>query len=180
MNPVKRPTSVTAIGWVWIALGGFMIFTSCMAFFIFLAMWGVLSEEPAIPDFVKYYPVLCVANIFLGAAALVSAINFLKLKAWARTVLEVVNWIVLVFLIGFMGVWVFFWNFLTSSAPDVPEGFTSMGIAGGVFVLLFYGVPVVIAIKCLRGSTVKEAIRTAEQDGALAAPSIPPLPTPRV
>lgn len=104
---------------------------------------------------------LFLAGVQVGLASLglVSGINLLRLKAWARNVLEVRSWLLLLFVLGFMVFWIFSWVSITSS--HAPSGFGVMGVLLGVVITGIYGVPLGIMIKYLRGPKVRYAINWA-------------------
>lgn len=59
------------------------------------------------PFIFKIFSLLAVVQIGVAALGLISGINFLKLKAWSRSVLEGLTWLLLIFILGFMFFWVF-------------------------------------------------------------------------
>jgi hypothetical protein len=165
MYQEKRPTCVTVIGWAWIIIGGLMCLSATMALFSSVMIGEMAKDEPDMPFIFKIFPLLAIVQIGAAVLGLVSGINFLKLKAWARSVLEGLTWLLLVFILGFMVFWVFNWISTTSSHG--PSGFGMMGAVMGVVITGIYGVPLGIMLKYLRGPKVKNAINgTAEQTHA--------------
>lgn len=157
----KRPTCVTVIGWAWIIIGGFMCLSAIMALFGSIMIDEMAQHDPDMPFISWIFPLLAIVQIGVGVLGLVSGINFLKLKAWSRKVLEGLTWLFLVFAVGFMVFWVFDWVSMTSG--DAPRGFGIMGAVMGVFITGIYGVPLGIMLKYLRGDKIKNAIAgTAE------------------
>lgn len=152
----KRPTCVTVIGWAWIIIGGFMCLSSIMALFGSIMMDEMAHHDPDMPFIFEIFSLLAIVQIGVGVLGLVSGINFLKLKAWSRKVLEGLTWLFLVFIVGFMVFWLFNWVSMTSG--DSPRGFGIMGAAMGVFITGIYGVPLGIMLKYLRGDKIKNAI----------------------
>ena len=81
MPSEKRPRCVSVIGWAWIILGTGGCLLAAWAFFA-----GVQSRM--------------IAQSGLGVAAVAAGINFLKLRPWARQVLEALAWLLIVLLPG--------------------------------------------------------------------------------
>ena len=166
MYQEKRPTCVTVIGWVWIILGSLMFFSAIMALFSSVLIGQMSQSDPEalkdMPAIFKYFPLIAIGQIGIAILGFVSGISFLKLKIWARNVLEVLTWLLLLFIVGFMIFWVFNWISMTSGHG--PRGFGIMGAVMGVAITGIYGVPLGIMMKYLRGDKVKNAmIGYAEQ-----------------
>jgi hypothetical protein len=181
MSEKKRPTCVSVIGWVWIILGAFMCFSAVMGLFASLMMGQMAGADPEMqsemPAFVRFFPLLAIAQVGLAILAIVAGVKFLKLQAWARAALEGLTWFFLTFIVGFGIFWVIMWCSMSSRGG--PPGFTIFGAVMGVASLAFYGVPMGIVLKFLRGQTVKEAMQgNAEpnigQVSSEGAPSAPP------
>ncbi|MDY6845490.1 MAG: hypothetical protein SVW57_15545 [Thermodesulfobacteriota bacterium] len=156
----KRPTCVTVIGWTWIILGGLMFFSSIMALFSF-SMISQTSQANSqshqdIPAIFKYFPLLAIVQIGVSVTGLVSGINFLKLKSWSRSVLEILTWLLLLFVVGFGGFFIFQWS--SMSSPHTSFGFSIMEFVMAIGIFGIYGIPLGIMVKYLRGEKVKKAI----------------------
>lgn len=151
----KRPTCVTVIGWVWIVLGAMMCMSSAMGYAIWFGN-PQLSSVPAnanSPDlFLKYFPFLFALQICLGILAISAGIQFLKLKAWARTALEAMTWLLLLYVVGF-GIAILFWVFFGNARAPVV-----MMIFMLTMLVLVYGLPLVLMLVKLRGKRVRSAI----------------------
>lgn len=159
MYQEKRPTCVTVIGWAWIIIGGLMFFSAIMALFSSV-MIGQMSQansevQQDMPVIFRFFPLLAIIQIGLAIIGLVSGINFLKLKAWSRNSLEILTWILLLFMAGFGIFWEYGW--LSMSTGHGPKGFDIMGAVMGVVIIGIYGVPLGIMVKYLRGDKVKNA-----------------------
>ena len=181
MSENKRPTCVTVIGWVWIILGAMMCFSAVMGLFASLMMNQMAGADPKmqadVPVFVRFIPLLALAQVCLAILSIAAGVKFLKLHAWARTALEGLTWFFLTFIVGFGIFWVIMW--CSTSSRGGPPGFSIFGTVMGVASLAFYGVPMGIVLKFLRGKTVKQAMTgNAEpnigQVSSEAAPSAPP------
>lgn len=156
MYQEKRPTCITVIGWAWIVIGGLMCLSATMALFSSVMIGEIAQNEPDMPFIFKIFPLLAIVQIGVAVLGLASGINFLKLKAWARSVLEGLTWLLLIFIVGFMVFWVFSWVSMTSDHG--PSSFSIMGAVMGVLIMGIYGVPLGIMLKYLRGHKVRNAI----------------------
>jgi hypothetical protein len=159
----KRPTCVTVIGWAWIIQGALMCISAVMALFAFNMMISQISAASPdanqnLPAFFRFFPLLAIIQICVAVFGIISGVNFLKLKPWSRNALEILTWLVLVFVVVFMLFWVGSWLSMTSS--HAPIGFSIMGAVMGVVVSAVYGVPLGIMLKFLRGDKVKMALKT--------------------
>jgi len=165
-----RPTSVAVIGWVWVVLGTLMTFSALMG----LAMWTLMREEwsqatssteggPAEVLFTRlfaWYPVLTSAQTVLSPFIVWSAVQFLRLRRWARMALEIVNWLALAYVIAFCIFFIYAWNSLLSGSQGEaapPPGFGLIGTVGGLFNMAFFGFPLVLMLRYLRCQAVREA-----------------------
>ena len=158
----KRPTCVTVIGWAWIIIGGLMCFSSAMGLLSFSMIGQMSQQHPEsqqnMPAIFNFFPLLAVIQILLGGFGLFSAMNFLKLKESSRKYLEILTWLLLIFIVGFSIFWVF--NWITMTSGHGPGGFSVMGAIMGVVVTGIYGVPLGVMLKFLRGDKVKTAMTT--------------------
>ena len=178
----KRPAAVTALGWIFIAVGALMVLSATFGLFTSAIMMRAVPQGE-IPPFPKeagwagvvftlvfrYFGVLAAAQIAAGVFTIVTAASFLKLKAWARTTLELLNWMELAYLIGFAILWVTVWISMSAEIPHetaqgalFPSGlfgaFGAFGAVMGVVGILVYAVPTGIVIWLLRGRTVRGAM----------------------
>lgn len=164
MYQEKRPTCVTVIGWAWIVIGILMCLSSVMALFASSMILSQISTESPdaaknVPAFLRFFPLLAVLQFGVAIFGIISGVNFLKLKAWSRTALEILTWLILIFVVGFMIFWVASWSFGTASS-HAPIGFSIMGAVMGIIVSATYGVPFGIMLKFLRSDKVKIVMKT--------------------
>ena len=138
-----RPRCITVIGWVWIVFGGLM----CLV--VPLALLD--QSERSIQVFGVVFSILGTAQICVGVLALYSGISFLRLKSWSRGVLEVLSWLLLLYVVGFGAYFVYLvlGDFGIDSIVLLVVGAAGMGT--WIFLL-------VIMIKCLRSKRVCEAM----------------------
>ncbi len=162
MYQEKRPTCVTVIGWAWIIIGGLMCLSAGMALFSTIMITTMMQEEQDAPLIFYIFPLLAIVQIGIGSLGVVAGIQFLKLKAWARSALEVLTWLFLLFVLGFMVFWLIIWVSITSA-----HGADSLGIMGavmGVVMTGIYGIPLGIMLKYLRGSKVRNAVNGVQEN----------------
>jgi hypothetical protein len=177
MNAIqkKRPTAVTVIGWVFIAGAVLMIFSGGMGFAAFSFMKHMGGEKPPIPEqapfqfgvmevIFQHFGLIAIVQGALAVFIIIASIQFLRLRRWARTALEVIAWLGLVYLVGFGIFWVVSWIGITSNIP-ITEGtpgpapmFNIVGAVMGSVVTLFWAAPLVVIIIFLRGKTIREAL----------------------
>lgn len=158
----KRPTCVSVIGWVWIILGGLMCLSAVMALLSSAVIGDMAQDDPNMPFIFKIFPLVASVQVIVAVLGLISGINFLKLKAWSRRILEILTWIIMLFVIGFGGFTFFHVNSISSSQPSF--GFGIMEMVFMTIIIGIYGVPLGIMLKYLRGEKVKSAmIGTDEQ-----------------
>jgi sterol desaturase/sphingolipid hydroxylase (fatty acid hydroxylase superfamily) len=130
MSQQPRPTSVTVIGWASIVLGVLAILSSSMAI-------GV--------------------QLPVGALGLMAGISFLKRRRWSRGVLELLTWLVLVFVVSLGAYFLAVWTSMFLQGQG-PSGFWPLGAVMGVVITAVCALPLGIMLKHLRGERVKTAM----------------------
>lgn len=168
MYQEKRPNCITVIGWAWIIIGCLMCLSAVMALFSSVMIGQMSHANPEaqrnMPAIFRYFPLLAIFQICFASVGLISGISFLKLKSWSRNVLEILSWVLILFIAGFGIFWVI--NWVSATSGHGSQGFGIMGTIMGVIIIGIYGVPLGIMVKYLRGDKVKNAIGGyAEQDG---------------
>ncbi len=163
MYQEPRPTCVTVIGWVWVIIGGLMMLSAAMGLLASLAAPHPPTSDPR-PLMFRIFPVLATVQMCVAALGAISGFHFLKLKAWSRTVLEILTWLLLAFSIGFAVFWVREWLDVTSQHSNTNFGL--MGALMGVVVTGIYAVPLGVMLKYLRGTKVKNAVGATGVSGA--------------
>lgn len=169
----KRPTSVTVIGWIFIALAGLMILSSIMAFAVFSIMkhMGVdipplPAEAPGFVSIISQNPDLFILlQIGFAIFVLITSIQFLRLRSWARTTLEILSWLGFVYLVIFEIYWVSSWisKTLGASADENTINLIIvlhrvLGLITNIVYTAAFAIPIIVIIKFLRGKTIKEAV----------------------
>ncbi len=171
----KRPTSVTVIGWIFIAGAILMILSGGMGFAAFTFMKQTTGGVPPVPENIpgqlrvmkfvfQHFELIAMVQVAFAIFVIIASIQFLRLRRWARIALEVVAWLGLVYLVGFGIVWVVSWIGITSNI-HLTEGtvgpspkFNMVGAIMGSVVTVFWAVPLVVIIIFLRGKTIRRAL----------------------
>lgn len=172
----KRPTSVTVIGWIYIAVAALMILVGAMSFMSFTAIRdmegkgfrividNLAAPFKAISAIFQYFDLLAVSQILLGIFLVIASIEFLELHAWARTALEILSWLGLILVVGSGIFWVICWISITASA-SMPGGTARLpgmsnlvGLAVGTAITAVWALPLIVVIKFLRGKTIRDAL----------------------
>jgi hypothetical protein len=171
----KRPTAITIIGWIFIVTAILMIFSSVIAFIAFSYMKQIAEEMPPIAEelpnqfriiriFFQHFGILALLQVAFAIFVLMASLYFLQLRRWARTALEIVAWLGLVYVVGFGIFWVASWINITSSfpVPEVSSGpppmFNIIGATMGCVVTVVWAAPLIIIIIFLRGKSIKDAV----------------------
>lgn len=141
-----------------------MCFSAVMAIISYVAIGDTAQDDPNMPFIFKIFPLIAIVQIIIAALGLISGINFLKLKAWSRSILEILTWAIILSVVGFGG-FVFF-QFLSTSPSQPSFGFGIMELTFMIAILGIHGVPLAIMVGYLRGKKVRSAmIRPPEQSG---------------
>jgi hypothetical protein len=152
-----------------------MILSGGMGFAAFSFMQQLGEEMPPTPEgapfqfgvmevIFQYFGLIAMMQVALAIFIIIASIQFLRLRRWARTALEVIAWLGLVYIVGFGIFWVVSWIGITSNIP-VTEGvsgpspmFNIVGAVMGSVVALVWAVPLVVIIVFLRGKTIRGAL----------------------
>lgn len=123
-----------------------------------------LPREFALMNLVfQNFGVLVAVQCVIAVAALWAGIELLRLKAWARSAVEVLSWLGLLWTVGFGIYWVYMWVSMTGQAPADAGSFQVMGAAMGIVVTLIFAVPLAIMIRYLRSHEARQAmLRSAD------------------
>ncbi len=178
------PTSVYVIGGLYLLYGCWTIFYAIIMVVMFFIMstvdggdfFPVGANAPKANELKMMFVfvlLFCILFFAYGVFMVTTSVYFIKLRSWARTVLEVVCWIRLVFTaLGGVGVLIFV-IFVLFAAPDkeVPQGAkVMMGVAmgiNGVFIIAMI-VVLIVFLKYLRGKVVREAMEKHDSSGGEA------------
>jgi hypothetical protein len=170
----KRPRSVTVIAWVWIITGVLMVVSSVVLLLAYTMVKKMAAGQPFPPAMPAELEALLPLfghvglsiSIQLASAVitLVAGIAFLKLRAWARTTIEAICWLSLLYVVG-LGIYGTF--SLAGLAGNMPRGalpvsggaFTAVAVVAGIVVTAVFAVPLAVMIRSLRGREIREAVR---------------------
>lgn len=177
VKPVKLPetretsTAVKVIGCLFIAVAGFKIL---VAVFGYLALSSVTKMASGLTQTTagaadasrafQYLVLWIAAQILIGAFVIVAAVQFMRLRAWARTALEVVSWLGLAYVIGTGIMSVAAWGKISGMASkagfgSAPSAFGTMGLILSVGTMVVFAVPLIVVIWHLRGETISKVVR---------------------
>lgn len=171
----KKPAAVSAVGWIYIAVSGLMILSALMSLVMFAVMRKVTGGEfppmgQGMPEgfkfatfMFKHYGLIAFVQLLVAGFGLYSGIEFLRLRAWARTALEVLTWLGLAYIVGFGIFWIVSWMGATSAFPPAEAGgptaaFGIFGAVMGLVVSLVFAAPAIIIIVFLRKPEVRRAV----------------------
>ncbi len=170
---IFRPKSVTVISWAWIILGVFMILVGIIESSSFAAIPDISPDQPeaySIPsDLNIFFPfqnhsyIQSFGLFIFATMAIISGVQFLKLRSWAKITIEILAWISLSCIVIFGSSWLFF--SITSSDKfalmQIGSKIVNLKIFGvllGSVINLFFGIPLVIMLVKLRSSTIKNLV----------------------
>jgi hypothetical protein len=143
-----RPAAVSVIAWLWIAAGTLIIVAGAMGAFVYwteerhATLDASLAQEFAFMDFVnRNFHLLIMLQSTFALAALWGGFALLRLKAWARIVVETLCWIALAYCVG---IGVYFWRLASSPPPNIPESATrsnvsSFDVSGLIMMVIVIG-----------------------------------------
>lgn len=181
LSASKRPTGITITAWLWIVMGILMVPTGLMGGFAYSTMQHMGPPPTVPPDMppgfalmtgmFRYFGFLLIAQTVVAILAIWGGIALLKLKAWARTTIEVLSWLTLLYCLGFGIFWIYLWISMTGQmpkggAPVDTNMFQIMGAVMGLVITAVFAVPLWIMIRYLRGAEVRTAIQMAQPPNA--------------
>lgn len=162
----SRPAGITVIAWLWIVIGSLMIFSAVMGGIAYSMMPG--AEGPGLPAEValRMAPMNLLLQNFLlvisvqfaiAVLAVWSGVGLLRQHGWARSLVEGLSWLGLLWTVGVGGYWVYMWTSVTSQTSG-SDMFHVMGAAMGAFGTLTLAVPLGIMIWYLRSDEARKAV----------------------
>lgn len=159
--PEKREAStvVKVISCLFIAVASFNILVDgfgCLALSTATKMTSGLTQTAVAAAETSYLGLWIAAQIIISAFVIVAAIQFIRLRAWARIVLEVVSWLSLAYVIGtgMMGV-ATLGNVTGKASPSI---FGTAVLMMSVGTMVVFAVPLIVVIWYLRGETITKAV----------------------
>src|SRR5712691_9938189 len=144
-----RNHAITLIGWVYIAFG------------IPAALGGMIGLLMTLVIAVQYFfAPIAATQLVVGTAMIAGGTAFLRLRAWARTLLETLAWLGLLYNIAFAVLWVGFlmpkFHVPSRDALKLPA-MTALGL----MINIAFCTALVFIISTLRGPAVRSAIAAA-------------------
>ena len=125
---VERPGAVTVIGVVWLVLG-LLRFVSSLTGYLLWKLGGLgdlfrpgsalssLAPARILDAAFRHFGAAAMAQMLVGLAVAVSALGLLRLRPWARGVIEAVGWIGLAWVVIFTCGWLFLWGRVSEATP---------------------------------------------------------------
>ena len=106
---------------------------------------------------IRHMDAVAVGELLLGILMLVSGIQFLKLRSWARTSLEVMSWVGSSWSVGVAVFWVCAWIAAARAGPRVDERLAILAANG---ILIHVGIAYVLVrmIQSLRSEAIRDAV----------------------
>jgi hypothetical protein len=172
---MKRPRSVTLIGRVWLVLAVlYMLRTLVNLIFWKLLQMGapvllrsIAEQSPyawLLRPLFQHLTALMSTQVIASALVAFSAYQLLRLRAWARVVIQAVCWFALAWVLLFTAFWAWFWPRVAAAqaSADPPlsaHSYGRIGLTAGVVICLAVGAGLAVMIALLRGSRVREAFR---------------------
>ncbi len=171
----ERPTSVTVIGRVWLVLAVLYLLRSLVN----LVSWKLLqmgapgllrtiAEQSPYAWFLR--PLFRHLTALMSAEAIVSAVvgfsayQLLRLRPWARVIMQAVCWFGLAFVASLAAFWAWFWPKAAAAEGAADPSFSAhsygnIGLIAGVAIGLAFGAGLAVMIALLRSSKVREAFQ---------------------
>lgn len=174
---ITRPAGIAAIAWLWIA-GGILLLISALLTWAVLSLFGsaqlvavapgrVPADLELINTLLSNMGVLVWTQVAIGALSIYAGVQFLKLRAWARTAVEVLTWVSLVYVIINGAFFLFMWeSIVTDLSKQMLMDSDALRITGyvtGLTLTAVFAVPLGFMIKYLRAPVVRQAIAAANQ-----------------
>jgi len=112
----------------------------------------------------KFFDFFALLQVILASGLLISAIKFLKLREWARKVLEGFGWLSLALVFLFTIFWIVVWTSIVGEIPDdqsSKDPIVDFTWIGPIMVVIFNGLiatAYIFAIRILRSPKVTNAM----------------------
>jgi len=174
METRQIPKTIPVIAWTWIIGGALMLVLGIITLAGVPRMSELMSQagrqhhmtaalgmRMAVSNYILW---LTLFQSALSIAAIFAGVYFLKLRAWARGVLELLTWFTLISLIAMGFIWFPLW--MAASDDLLPKDGTvdihrvkMIGAAAGGIVMIIAAIPLVAMIRSLRGKAVRQAMQ---------------------
>jgi hypothetical protein len=172
----KRPKSVTVIGWLFASTGGFLILGALWGMILWKLLTAKLGESVVTQIYTPppplgiigispfaYMLLLAILQMGGGMFFLIAGIQFLGLRAWARTALEGISWVWVVYTV-ISGIWGVYrvttldWATLLEGLPMDTEAMKRFGLIASVVATALWTVLLIVIIRYLRSEKVRNAV----------------------
>jgi len=179
MNPSSavRPAGIATVAWMWI-VGGILLLIGALLTWAVLSLFesvlpvaGAPGSVPADFDLISALQsqtgVLVWTQVAMGVVSIYAGAGFLKLRAWARTAIEVLTWVSLVYVLGNGVYFMYMWeSIVTDLSKQLTVDRGALRIAGYVTmatVTVVFAVPFGFMLKYLRAPLVRQAVAAANR-----------------
>jgi hypothetical protein len=168
----KKPSSVAVIAWSYILLALFVILVSGLSVFgsqyvnqqIETMPNEILESFPGMGFIMQHSGFLLILQTICAIFMLVAGIEFLRLRAWARTAVEILTWLCIVFAVIIVLFFIMTWLNITSQMMTFEDNsgtssaLTVLGIGVGMVLMVLFVIPLLMIIRTLRGKAVRDAV----------------------
>jgi hypothetical protein len=145
----ERPRAVTIVGWIWLVAAALRFLNGLLG----LIVWKVGGLDRGLPflglqsrslqlqvlgveAMMRHATEILVAQVFVSGALAYAAVGLLRLKAWARTVIEAASWLGILFAAA-VGAYVYAGTaHMASETPEAAAQIRMAGAGAGIFVAL--------------------------------------------
>lgn len=167
---------MTIIGGLFILIGSLMFVSGTLDLVAFEKLGSVkmVNATPAIREtpaafravlelYQQNFMLVTLAQVVVSLFMVFSGVFFLKLHGWARTVLEVLSWIGLVYVLAVEVFYITTWmGFVAGPVVDgISKGAVSFMLLGVVLGTALWGILLAAIVKYLRGKVVKDTLEKA-------------------
>lgn len=171
MESHHRPGSIPIIAWTWIIGGVLMLLLGILTLAAVPRMSELMSQvggqhhmsasmgmRMAVSNYILW---LTLIQSALSIAAVFAGVYFLKQRAWARGVLELLSWFALFSVVAMGFIWMPMWmaaseELLPKGAPVDMHRVKMVGTVVGGVVMVIAALPLILMIRSLRGKAVRE------------------------
>jgi hypothetical protein len=169
--PEKKTASIAVIAWSYILLALFVILVSglsiCGSQYINQQIETmpneILESLPGMGFVMQYSGPLLILQTIVALFMLIAGIEFLRLRAWARTAVEILSWLCIVFAVVIALFFIMTWTNIVSQMMAFEENGTSstlniLGIGVGIILMVIFVIPLLMIVRALRGKAVRDAV----------------------
>ncbi len=168
----ERPRAVTVIGVAWLIFGGFRFLGGLFG----LIMWKVggmqdLFNRPntfsglvpmrILRSVFRHFGAEVTVQMLVGLVVVFCSIGLLRLRPWARPVIEVLCWLGLTFVVCFSILWSFLWTRAIGEAASTPPSLRPLAVGITLLLTGALALAFVAMIRALRRPDVRAVFRPA-------------------